>query len=188
MDEPVNNTEAFALLDKCLDDLNIVKATLIGLVGSPAAPYLRKYCVIRASGGIEVAYKKIIADKVDQGSHEQVKTFIKKRVRETSKNPRLEAIESTLQEFDGRWARRFKELVALDNPTRLRTALAELVKARNSFAHGGESEMAIDRIIEYFNDGVRAISLLDKAVHHQYDEPIEECPADETEEVNGSTG
>lgn len=171
MADDMRNTEALATLNSCLSDLNIVKATLVGLKGSPAAPYLLKYCVIRASGSIEIAFKKVIADKVDEGSHEQVRTFIRRKIRNSSKNPKLEAMESTLHEFDSRWGKRFTELVALDNRPKLKGALTELVKARNSFAHGGESDLSIDKIIEHFQDGIRAVVFIDSAVNHSYDTP-----------------
>lgn len=171
MADSMKNTEAFETLDRCLNDLNIVKATLVGLAGSPAAPYLLKYCVIRASGSIEIAFKKVIADKVDEGSHEQVRTFIRRKIRNSSKNPKLEAMEATLHEFDSRWGKRFTELVALDNRPRLKGALTALVNARNSFSHGGESDLSIDKIIEHFQDGVRAVIFIDSAVNHSYDSP-----------------
>jgi hypothetical protein len=168
----MRNEEASQILSSCLTDLNIVKATLVGLDGAPAAPYLRKYSVIRASGSIEVAFKKVIADKVDHGSHEQIKNFIKKNVRNTSKNPKLEVIENALHEFDPRWSRRFAELVGLANRPRLKKALADLVTDRNTFAHGGESNMSIETIIEHFRDGAKVVAFLDQAVHETYDEPL----------------
>ena len=177
MDETagMNNAGASQILHECLDDLNIVKATLVGVEGSPSAPYLKKYSVIRASGTIEVAFKKIIADKVDEGSHEQVKNFIRTRVRNTSRNPKLEAIESSLDEFDPRWRKRFGELVGLANRARLRGALADLVNARNRFAHGGDSDMSIETIIEHFRDGAKVLAFLDQAVHETYEESLEQA-------------
>lgn len=172
--EGMTNAEASDILKKCFDDLTIVKATLVGLEGAPAAPYLKKYSVIRASGSIEVSFKKIIADKVDQGSPEQVKNFIRKKVRNTSRNPRLENIESALHEFDPRWHRRFGELVGLANRAKLRKALSDLVEARNSFAHGGESNMSIDTIIDHFLDGAKVVAFLDQAVHENYEESLEQ--------------
>lgn len=179
----MSNAEASQVLSSCLADLNIVRSTLIGLEGAPAAPYLRKYSVIRASGGIEVAFKKVIADKVDRGSHEQVRNFIRKKVRNTSKNPRLENIESTLQEFDPRWRKRFSELVALANRSRLAKALSDLVNDRNKFAHGGDSDMSIEVIIEHFRDGAKVVAFLDQAVHETYDESLEQSlDADEEQQ------
>lgn len=183
MDETagMNNVQALQILHDCLADLIIVKATLVGLDGAPAAPYLKKYSVIRASGSIEFAFKKIIADKVDEGSHEQVKNFIRTKVRNTSRNPKLEAIESSLDEFDPRWRRRFGELLALSNRARLRSALADLVTARNKFAHGGDSDLSIDAIIEHFRDGAKVIAFLDQTVHETYEESLEQALVPDTE-------
>lgn len=176
MDEVANmsNLDARQILNSCLDDLNIVRATLIGLEGSPAAPYLRKYSVIRASGSIEIAFKKVIADRVDRDSHEQIKNFIKNKVRRASRNPKIENIESYLQDFDPRWRRRFAELVGLANRPRLKGALSDLVDDRNSFAHGGDSDMSIDAIINHFRDGATVVAYLDQAVHETYEESLEQ--------------
>lgn len=169
----MNNAEAVTLLQACLEDLRIVKSTLMGLEGAPAAPYLKKYSVIRASGGIESAFKKIIADRVDEGSHEQIKNFVRKNVRDTSRNPKFGTIEAILQEFDPRWRQRFSELINLANSVRLKNALKTLVNARNSFAHGGDTDMNIDSVITHFLDGVTVISYLDQTVHESYEESLD---------------
>jgi hypothetical protein len=177
MDETagMNNVPASNVLHDCLHDLGVVKATLVGIEGSQTAPYLKKYSVIRASGSIELAFKMVIADRVDQGSHEQARNFVRTKVRNASTNPRLDAIEKSLKEFDPRWNRRFKELVALANRHRLSGALETLVKARNRFAHGGESDISIDEIITHFRDGARVIAFLDKTVHESYEESLDQA-------------
>lgn len=174
----MNNEGAVEILESCKAELDIVKATLVGLGNAPVAPYLKKYCVIRASGGIEAAFKKIIADKVDDGGHEQIKNFVRLKVRETSRNPHLDAIESVLGEFDPRWRRRFGELTGLADKPRLKTALSDLVKARNKFAHGGDTDMSIEVIIEHFSDGMKVMEFLDEAVNHQFEEAIEDDSMD----------
>lgn len=175
----MNNVDAHQILEVCRAELDIVKATLVGLGSAAVAPYLKKYCVIRASGSIEASFKKIIADKVDNDGHEQVKNFIRLKVRETSRNPHLDTIEASLGEFDPRWKRRFGELTGLADKPRLRKALSDLVKARNRFAHGGDTDMSIEEIIEHFSDGVKVIEFLDQTVNHQFEENIEDDPTDE---------
>lgn len=183
----MNNAGAATLLQGCLDDLRIVKSTLMGLEGSPAAPYLKKYSIIRASGGIETAFKKIIADKVDEGSHEQIKNFVKKNVRNTSRNPKFGTMESILMDFDPRWRQRFAELVGLANSVRLKAALASLVDARNSFAHGGDTDMSIESVITHFLDGARVVGYLDQAVHETYEESLADTLAAQPAIQSGET-
>jgi hypothetical protein len=144
---------------------------LLNGIGEDAkpTPYIKKYAVIRATGSIETAFKQIIADKIDEDSHVQVKNFIKRKVRDSSCNPKLGMIENMLTEFDDRWRSKFDELMALDDKPKLKGALTNLVDARNDFAHGGNPDMNIDDTIRYFKDGVRVLEILDSVVHHNFE-------------------
>lgn len=134
----------------------------------PASEYIKKYAVIRASGSIESAFKKIIADKVEIGCHEQIRNFIHRKIRNASYNPRLGTIENMLVDFDVRWKSKFSEKISLENKIVLTESLSKLVSERNSFAHGGSSELSIDLTIKYFNDGFKVIRILDETVHHDF--------------------
>lgn len=166
----MNNKDVKKILDGCLTELNGISALLIGLGdGANPTPYIKKYAVIRATGSIETAFKQAIADKIDKGSHVQVKNFIRRKVRDSSYNPKLGIIENMLSEFDDRWRTRFDEQMALDDKPRLKGALTALVDARNEFAHGGNPDLQIDATLQYFKDGVRVIEILDAVIHHDYD-------------------
>ncbi|MDD2580876.1 MAG: HEPN domain-containing protein [Desulfuromonadaceae bacterium] len=166
----MTNTAVRKLLDDCLAELESISALLIGIGdGAKPTPYIKKYAVIRASGSIETAFKQIIADKIDQDSHIQVKNFIKRKIRDSSCNPNLGMIENMLSEFDDRWRAKFDELMALDDKPRLRGALTSLVKARNDFAHGGNPDMGIEDTIIFFKDGFRVLEILDSVVHHDFE-------------------
>lgn len=167
----MTNTDVKKILDDCTLELNSIKSLLTGL--GPAAnptPYIKKYAVIRASGSIETAFKQIIADKIDKDNNIQVKNFIKRKIRDSSCNPKLNQIENMLTEFDPRWRSRFDEQVSLDDKPRLRGSLTALVDARNEFAHGGNPDLEIEKTIEHFLDGVRIIQILDSVVQHNYDD------------------
>jgi hypothetical protein len=167
----MNNRGVKQILDDCLAELSGISALLTGLGdGATPTPYIKKYAVIRATGSIETAFKQAIADKIDAGSHTQVKNFIKRKVRDSSCNPKLGIIENMLTEFDDRWRARFDELMALDDKPRLKGALTALVDARNEFAHGGNPNLPIDSTLQHFRDGSRVIEILDAVVHHNYDE------------------
>jgi len=164
------NGEVEGLLAECRDELTAITALLTG-IGDAArpAPYIKKYAVIRATGSIESAFKQIIADRVDRDSHAQLKNFIAKKIRNSSCNPKLDMIQNMLSEFDGDWRARFDEKMALSDQPALKGALTELVKARNSFAHGGALELPIERTVECFELGCMVLSILDETVHEVYE-------------------
>ncbi|MFO1494444.1 MAG: HEPN domain-containing protein [Lysobacterales bacterium] len=162
----MNNVDVSDLLSECREELISIKALLTGIGdGARPAPYVRKYAVIRAAGSIETGFKQIIADRVDRDSHTQLRNFIARKIRNSSCNPRLEMIRSMLTEFDESWRARFDEKMALADQPVLSGALTELVKARNSFAHGGAGELPIDKTIECFDHGCTVLSILDETVH-----------------------
>jgi len=166
----MNNIDVKRLLDDCLAELESISALLIGIGdGAKPTPYIKKYAVIRASGTIETAFKQIIADKIDSECQIQVKNFIKRKVRDSSCNPKLGMIENMLTEFDDRWRSKFDEMMALEDKPRLKGALTNLVEARNDFAHGGNPNMSIDDTISFYRDGVRVLEVLDSVVHHNFE-------------------
>lgn len=166
----MNNNNVKQVLDDCSKELESISALILGL-GEQAkpTPYLNKYAVIRATGSIETAFKQVIADKIDQDSHIQVKNYIKKKVRESSCNPKFGMIENMLEEFDSRWRQKFGELTSLADLPKLKSSLTELVNARNSFAHGGHPELDISTTVQRFRDGIEVITILDLVVHHDYE-------------------
>lgn len=166
----MNNSDVKALLTECREELATITALLTG-IGDAAkpAPYIKRYAVIRATGSIESGFKQIIADRVDRDSHAQLKNFIAKKIRNSSCNPRLEMMQSMLSEFDEIWRARFDEKMALADQPTLKGALTELVKARNSFAHGGALELPIERTVECFELGCSVLGILDETVHEVYD-------------------
>lgn len=166
----MNNLAVRQVLDDCLAELESIAALLTGIGdGAKPTPYIKKYAVIRATGSIETSFKQIIADKIDKDSHIQVKNFIKRKVRDSSCNPKLGMIENMLTEFDDRWRAKFDEQMALDDKPRLKGALTCLVDARNEFAHGGNPDMEIDITISHYKDGVRVLEILDRVVHYDFD-------------------
>lgn len=167
----MNNSEVSQILQDCAEELDNIHALLVGL-GDAAnpTPYVKKYAVIKATGAIETGFKQIIADKVDDGCNVQVKNFIKKKVRESSFNPKLGLIENILIEFDQRWNEKFDELLSLEDKPTLKGALTELVNARNEFAHGGSPDVDIEKTISCFENGRKVLEILDEVVNHDYEE------------------
>jgi len=162
----MNNLDVERLLQECRGELASIKALLTG-IGDAAlpTPYIKKYAIIRATGSIESGFKQIIADRVDRDSHTQLKNFVARKIRNSSCNPRLDMIQGMLTEFDEEWRARFDEKIALADQPVLKGALTELVKARNSFAHGGAAELPIDKTIQCFEHACTVLVLLDQTVH-----------------------
>ena len=162
----MNNLEVEQLLQECRNELGSIKALLTG-IGDAAlpTPYIKKYAIIRATGSIESGFKQIIADRVDRDSHTQLKNFVARKIRNSSCNPRLDMIQGMLTEFDEEWRSRFDEKIALADQPVLKGALTDLVKARNSFAHGGAAELPIDKTIQCFEHACVVLLLLDQTVH-----------------------
>lgn len=157
-------------LNACAEELEIIRSLLVGYgQGANPTTYIKRYAVIRSTGAIESGFKKIIADRVDEGSHEQVKNYIKKNIRDSSCNPKLGKIEEMISLFDSTWRRRFDEQIGLSDKPTLNTALTELCKARNSFAHGGVAVLEIETTIKYFNSARIVLSILDEAVYYTED-------------------
>ena len=168
----MNNTESMKILRDCCDELNDIRKLVSELDDSnKAVGYINKYAIIRATGSIEFSFKKIIADKVEHGCHDQIKNFIKRKIRESAHNPRLGTIESVLTDFDPKWQKKFNEKIALENKIALDESLTKLVTERNSFAHGRDANIGIDEIIENYLNGQKVIAILDETVHFLYDEP-----------------
>jgi hypothetical protein len=167
----MNNKEVYQLLKDCSLELENIRSLLVGL-GDGAKPtsYVKRYAVIRATGAIEVGFKQILADKVDENCNVQVKNFIKKKVRESSFNPKFGLIESLLIEFDLRWKDKFDELLALEDKPTLKGALTDLVNNRNEFAHGGSPDVDIDRTISCFENGRKVLKILDEVVNYNFEE------------------
>lgn len=167
----MNNTESMRILSDCCDELNEIKEIISGFDrGNKAVDYINKYAIIRATGSIEFAFKKIIADKVEDGCHDQIKNFIKRKIRESAHNPKLGTIENVLTDFDPKWQKKFNEKISLENKFALDESLTKLVTERNSFAHGRDAHIGIDEIIENYKNGQRVITILDETVHFSYDE------------------
>lgn len=150
----MNNSEVLRLMDDCRDELNRVQLIINGLgPASNIVPFLNKYAVIKACGIVEVCYKSIMADFCDRRSKAQVKSFLKKHVRDSSKNPNYNNICTLLKEFDVNWNTKFRNRVnAHPDRTRIMTSIESLVDARNEFAHGGNPTLTVTDVINYFSD------------------------------------
>ncbi len=153
-------------LNECQADLERVK-TLVDTLGALSNPviYLNQYAIIRACGAIEFAFKNIITDQCSKRSKQQIKSFINKKVRDSSMNPSYTNICSLLADFDISWKEAFKSDFKIHpDKDKLKTSMESLVDARNDFAHGGSPTLSISNTLDYFYDFREVIKLLDTVV------------------------
>jgi hypothetical protein len=153
-------------LNECFSDLERVK-TLVDTLGALSNPvlYLNQYAVIRACGAVEIAFKGIITDHCSKRSKQQVKSFLAKKVRDSSMNPSYDNICGLLSDFDHSWRVNFKATFrAHPDKDKLKTSMESLVDARNDFAHGGSPTLSISNTVEYFLDFRQVIEILDNVV------------------------
>jgi len=163
----MNNSGVLQLLDDCQDELDNVKLIIDGLGStSNIVPYLNKFAIIKACGIVEVSYKSIVADYCDRRSKPQVKKFLKKYVRENSRNPNYSDICNLLKEFDANWHTTFKARIdAHPDRSRMKTSIESLVDARNEFAHGGNPSSTVSDVIGYFRDFRVVLEIIDDIVN-----------------------
>lgn len=163
----MNNSYVLRLMDDCENELNVVKLIIDGLgMMSSIVPFLNKYAIIKACGVIEVSYKTVVADYCDKRSKPQIKNFLKKYVRENSKNPSYSNLCNLLKEFDIDWNAEFKRRIDTHpNKTKIITSIDSLVAARNEFAHGGNPTLTVSDVINYFSDFRVVIEIIDDIVN-----------------------
>lgn len=131
---------------------------------SPSRRYLTLYSLIKASGVVEFSFKTILADYHLAGLPQAV-TYINNTVRDSSKNPSLDNIFALLKEFDFQWYLTFKnQLKAHPDSLRIKQSIKSLCDNRNSFAHGKSCTASFTDIMQYFEDSIIVITILDSVV------------------------
>lgn len=133
---------------------------------SKISKHLTNYSVVRASGRIEILFKKILFDrlKLDCGtSHNRIKDFISKEIVDSSSNPTTGMIEHYLSKFDSNWNKSFSDKLK-KHENNIKSDLNSLVQLRHDVAHGNNCTATIDTIIKYYESGVLVLDILDSVV------------------------
>lgn len=140
------------ILDTCASELASV-SSLHSSLGATAlsSPYLTRYALMRACGTIELAYKGLVADRCSRRANRQVKHYLNRTVRESSRNPSFDNICKLIKTFDTAWHTEFKaRLDARADKAAILDGLQSLVDARNDFAHGGMPNMTLGDVLDYY--------------------------------------
>lgn len=162
----MNNSVAQSFIEQCDNDLEKIE-NIIDVLGSTnnTVPFLTKYAIIKACGTLEQCFKTIITDFSCSGQNTQTKNYINKTFRESSMNPSLSNIHSSLLKFDDNWHDDFKMLLTADpEGDRIKASIASLNNGRNEFAHGGNPTMAFADVKKYFEDAKKILIHLDTSV------------------------
>lgn len=161
----MNNISAKESIEVCLEELNKISKLIDGMgKTSNPVPFLTKYAIIKSCGTIEYCFKTILSD-VHNNQTIQVKNFIDKMFRHSSINPSKDNICKSLDRFDVSWNEEFKNKLKLrkDNK-KIESSLMSLNSARNTFAHGGHPSASFENVVDYFNDSVEIIKIVDGIV------------------------
>lgn len=161
----MNNKNVDTAINDCLTEFEQI-SVLIGTVGafSQMSKFLTLYSIIKATGVLEYSYKTIVVDYHNEASP-QIRNYLDKMIRNSSKNPSLDNISSLLNSFDPSWNSAFKaQLNAHPDKDRLKQSLSSLNDNRNNFAHGQPCAASFANIHSYFKDAVEIIKILDSIV------------------------
>lgn len=159
----MNNKSVEQTLVDCHDELERLEdaMSLFGAT-SPIGIYLSRYAIIKACGTIEQALKSLVADNAENKQTQQIKNFLRKKVRESSMNPNDDNIRKLLGSFDDTWLAQFNsQIKALPDKAKVMDSLKSLVSARNDFAHGGNPSASIVNVGVYFSDSKKIMEIID---------------------------
>ena len=162
----MNNKSVELALDGCHNELERLEEamTLFGAT-SPIGIYLSRYAIIKACGTIEQAFKSLVADNAEAKQTQQIKNFLRNKVRESSMNPNNDNIQKLLGNFDDTWVALYKAQVqTLSDRAKVMDSLKSLVNARNDFAHGGNPSASIVNVRDYFADARKLMVIIDGVI------------------------
>lgn len=80
-------------------------------------------------------------------------------------NPSLDNIRRSLNRFDENLGEELTNRLRLrSDRSKIESSLKSLNEARNAFAHGGHPTTSFEQAVEYFNDSVVVVEILDDIV------------------------
>ncbi len=162
----MNNKSVHISLSECLTELRDLETLIDKDVFDSRNRFLILYAIIRATGVLEVSYKKIIVDSFDSINNEKINNYLEMEISKSSKNPSYSNLISTLKKFDDDWCKKFKkEIGNMRNKDSILEAMENLNELRNSFAHGGKPTPSIRSVNLYFENCIEILKIYDKVIH-----------------------
>ena len=123
--------------------------------------YLVSYAVVKASGSIEVVFKKIVFDFLSQNVREETGQYLEKMILDSSCNPNTGNMSNMLQNISGLKRNIFDQQV---KESEKKDKLNSLVQLRNDFAHGDNVNISINTVITYYAAGITILNILDNII------------------------
>jgi hypothetical protein len=161
----MKNTTVQSVVADCHDEFKKIEHIILGLGRMHhIMPFLTKYAIIRACGAIEFSCKTIISD-AHMVANSRTNNFIDEMLRNSSMNPSLDNIRRSLNRFDENLGEELtKRLKLRSDRNKIESSLKSLNQARNAFAHGGHPTTSFEQAVEYFNDSLVVVEILDDIV------------------------
>lgn len=161
----INNKLANEKLINCKNELKIIKGQIDKDKLSLSNKYLIEYAIVFSSASIEVAVKTIIADTVSMNVNAHAKNYLDKAIRNNSMNPSLSKIRAMLTEINKEWRTSVdKKILESTKRDEITTSLDNIVKNRNSIAHGRSVQATINNVIKWVDDSIEIIKIIDETV------------------------
>lgn len=123
--------------------------------------YLVSYAVVKASGSIEVVFKKIVFDFLSQNVREETGQYLEKMILDSSCNPNTGNMSNMLQNISGLKRNIFDQQV---KESEKKDKLNSLVQLRNDFANGDNVNISINTVITYYDAGISILNILDNII------------------------
>lgn len=155
------NDELKQIVDDCKSDLDKIEEWINSNPIHINGKYLVAYSIIRASGTIEVLYKRIVFDFLSDSVREETKNYLEKQILDSSSNPNTGNMLRVLDQFDGKRKEKFYSLI---KDSTEKGYLSSLVNLRNDIAHGRACNSSINDVKKYFDGGLRILNSLEKVL------------------------
>ncbi|MDX9913293.1 MAG: HEPN domain-containing protein [Candidatus Moranbacteria bacterium] len=125
-----------------------------------------KYALIISYGSIERAFKDIVIDACSINATTQIKNFLLKNFDKNAFNFKYDELCKKLEGFDGEWRNNFKEdIKKRKHAQKYKTSLASLFDTRNEFAHGGNPNVTLTDVKNYFKDCAIVVKIFDRILN-----------------------
>lgn len=143
--------EYIQILDNCDSELNEIKEWIKSNPVDSKIRYLNAYAVVRCSGAIELALKKMIYDWLSENAKDDAKTYLGKMIVDSSSNPSTGIMNRFLEYFNQNKKNRFDKV--LKDSLQDKANLNSLVQWRNDVAHGRSISSSINTVYSCFVSG-----------------------------------
>jgi len=163
----LKNSEARATIVTCYYELRDISQIIEKNLLDSSNNYLNRYAIIRACGAIESSFKRILADYLINHSngHIDIEDYLDRIIIKSSTNPALTKIQQCASNISKARGSKYTKKIESINKIELsskKAALSSLVADRNSFAHGGTPNTSASRTLNYFQQAIFFIKILDE--------------------------